>query len=142
LVKWIYSKSNCFDSGVCIPQNEQPSSTDWSNIVFPMVKRVVAKTLAGGGYVESDERIKRRKRIKKLERILDEEQFQEVISKDEYDDIMIEKKDVYEQGLISVQPLSAPTGTLFYYMDFKYETDAEKKRKERQKKMERIIKGN
>lgn len=105
--------------------------------------KVAAKTLAGGGYVESDERIKRRKRIKKLERILDEEQFQEIVSKEEYDDIMIEKKDVYEEGLIAVQPMSLPSSTLFY-MDFKYgETDAEKaekKRQEREMKFDRIFK--
>ena len=47
--------------------------------------------------------------------------------------------------LWSVQPLSAPSGKLFYY-DFKYETEeekisriAEEKRKEREAKLERIF---
>ena len=103
------------------------SSSDWSNIAFPMVRRVAASTLAGGYSYESDERIKRRKRIQKLERILDEKEFNEIVSKSEYDDIMVEKKDVKVGGL-----------------DFKYgeteEEKSEKKRKEREKKFERILK--
>jgi hypothetical protein len=110
--------------------------------LLPLAMRVAAKTIAGGEYVESEERISRRSRVQKLKRILDSETFSSTVSEEEYKEIMTEKKDVWEDGLVSVQPLSAPTGKLFH-MDFKYESTEEKAeriRKEREAKIERIFK--
>lgn len=107
-------------------------------VIFPIVNKFFAKTFAAGGWsVESEERIKRRIRVQKLKRVLDKNTFENIVSKSEYDEIM--RKDiVYEDGLVSVQPMSLPTVGL-YYIDFKYETDSENKRKSREKKINRIL---
>ncbi|NPV12792.1 MAG: hypothetical protein HPY57_13480 [Ignavibacteria bacterium] len=106
--------------------------------LLPIAKRIAAGTIALGFDYESDERIQRRKRILKLKRILSDSEFQDVVSKEEYEDIIVEKKDCHNPGLVSVQPLSAPIGMLFY-MDFIYESPEEKLRKQRNEKLKRIL---
>ena len=131
-------KQNNF-CGTIPEQSATTSSTEWSSMILPISMKVAARTICGDYYIESDERIKQRARIKKLERILDSEQFKEVISKEEYDEIMIEKKDIKVEGLVPVQPLSSlPTGKIFY-MDYESESESERKRKERKKKIERLF---
>jgi hypothetical protein len=60
--------------------------------LLPIAKKISAKTIAGGEYVESEERIERRKRVQKLKRILDSKTFSETVSDEEYEEIMTEKK--------------------------------------------------
>lgn len=117
--------------------------SSFSSIIFPVVKRVFARTLGGDYYYESEERINRRKRILKLKRILSDIEFGDIVSKEEYDDIIVEKKDLYSPGLVAVKPMSAPIGMLMY-MDYKYTSDykyskSESIRNERRKKIERIF---
>lgn len=114
------------------------NTSDWNNFIFPVVKKIAATTIAGGGWIESEERKFQRARVQKLKRILNKEDFNDVVSKEEFDDIMTEKKDVFQEGLLSVQPLSAPTGVLFF-MDYKYEDKSERIRKERNNKIKRIL---
>lgn len=107
--------------------------------LLPIAMKIAAKTIASGGWnEESDERIKRRKRIVKLKRILDKKSFRKIVSKKEENEIMKVKRE-WEDGLVSVKPLSGPTNNLIYF-DYKYESDSEKKRKKREKKLKRILK--
>jgi len=120
------------------------TSSNTFHSLLPIAMKISAKTIASGYHYESDERIQKRKRIKKLERILDKETFDSVVEKDEYDNIMIEKKDCFFEGLVSVQPMSAPSGN-FSYVDYIYESEEEKRKricKERLEKMKRILDGN
>lgn len=128
----------------------ETGDTSWNNMpLLPIAMKIAAKTLGGDYYYESEERIQRRKRILKLKRILDSDVFKDVVSQEEYDDIIIEKKDCYEPGLVSVQPLSLPS-CMITYLDFKYESPIsdgilskykrEKVQKERLEKIKRILK--
>jgi len=136
------NENNLYNNLSTLPQPQQSGNT--FPPLLPIVMRVSAKTIAGGGWnEESEERISRRKRIQKLKRILDKKTFEDVVSKAEYDEIMEDKR-VWEDGLVSVQPMSAPTGKLFY-MDFKYGQEetpgmkAARIRKEREEKIKRIF---
>lgn len=111
------------------------NSNNFNSIVFPIVKRIVGGTIAEG--YESEERIKKRKRIQKLQRVLDKKDFQSIINKKEYNDIMIIKK---EGGIIPVKPIQSNPRETLYYLDFKY-NEAEIKRKNRKKKIIRILNG-
>lgn len=120
---------------ICGTDVATSSTSIFNSITFPIVRRVAAHTIAGGYYEESDERIKKRKRILKLKRVLNNEDFNEIVSSEEYSEILIEKKDVFKDGLISVTPLNIPTGSLMY-MDFCYKD----KKKEREDKLKRVLK--
>ncbi len=98
-------------------------------LLLPLAMKISAKTIASGYHYESDERIQKRKRIKKLERILDKDTFDSVVDKVEYADIMVEKKDCFSEGLVSVQPMSAPQGNLFY-VDYIYGSESEEEKQE------------
>lgn len=93
-----------------LPQPQQSGNTF---PLLPIVMRVSAKTIAGGGWKE---RISRRKRIQKLKRILDKKTFENV---------------------------SAPIGKLFYMdFKYGQETPVMKAariRKEREEKIKRIF---
>ena len=89
------------------------------NELFPIVKKVSVSTIANGQMVEPKDRIKKRKRILKFKDILNKKDFFDTISKDDYEEIMIEKKTEYIDGLVSVQPMRPPEGHLMY-LDFKY----------------------
>lgn len=89
---------------------------NFSNIIFPIVRRVAAQTIGMGGEPsEPKERIEKRLRIQKLKRILSDEEFSEIVDDETYKEILEIKN---EGGLISVQPLSAPI--LLMYLDFVY----------------------
>jgi len=67
-----------------------------------------------------------------------------MVSRSEETEIMKEERE-WEDGLVSVQPMSLPTGNLMF-MDFVYETETEtteekakRIRKERTEKIERIF---
>jgi len=114
-------------------------NTNWVNFpLLPIARKIVASTIGVGGWFESEERKSQRTRVQKLKRILNKEDFNDVVSKEEFDDIMTEKKDVYQEGLIPVQPLSAPTPTILF-LDYKYENKSERIRKKRNKKIKRIL---
>ena len=121
--------NNIFDPG-------KNWNTNFSFPLLPIAIRVAAKTIGCGG--ESEERLQKRKRILKLKRILSEEEFNNIVDEETFDEIMEIKN---EGGLVSVQPLSLPSGMLLY-MDYKFEETAQQKAKrirdERLKKFERI----
>ena len=91
---------------------------------------------------ESENRIEKRKRIQKLKQLLDEKNFNEIVSREEYDEIMERKTfgaRTIAQDLVSVQPLSAPS-EIIYYMEF-FDEEARKKQKQelRRKKIEKLL---
>ncbi len=102
------------------------NSNSFNTIQLPTVKRVMANTIGGGGWVKSKKQQLKEDRINKLRKL-----------KGNKPNVKLEK-DEYVEGLVSVQPLSAPIVQIFY-ADFKYET-AEEKRKERKDKLEYIDK--
>jgi len=129
-----------------IASSDQDKSTyNGFTSFLPIAMKVSAHSIGNGGYYESEERIKKRERTEKLKRILGDDAFSDIVSKENYDEIMTVKKDKYCEGLVPVVPMNLPTGKLFY-MDYKYdfETDqekAERMRKERSEKLERILNG-
>lgn len=80
-----------------------PATNSFDLIQFPMVKRVMsATTIAGGGWVKSKKQQLKEDRINKLRKI-----------KGLKPNVVLEK-DQWVDGLVSVQPLSAPNPGLFY----------------------------
>jgi hypothetical protein len=102
------------------------NSNSFNTIQLPTVKRVMANTIGDGGWVKSKKQQLKEDRINKLRKL-----------KGNKPNVKLEK-DEYVEGLVSVQPLSAPIVQIFY-ADLKYET-AEEKRKERKDKLEYIDK--
>ena len=90
--------------------------SSYNSIAFPIVKKVLSATLAGGGWKKSKKQQLKENRINKLRKI-NGKKPNIVLPYDEYID-----------GLVSVQPLSAPLGTLFY-MDYFYDTIKTKRKK-------------
>lgn len=139
------SKNNITSNDVS--SNQDNSRYSGFTSLLPIAMKVAAHTIGNGGYYESEERIKKRERTEKLKRILGDDTFLDIVSKENYDEIMTVKKDYYD-GLVSVTlmgAMSAMSANLFY-MDYKYdfETDqekAERMRKERSEKLERILNG-
>lgn len=117
-----------------IPISSVTSATNYdpfpfSSFAFPLVKRVMTTTLAGG-WVKSKKQQLKENRINKLRKI-----------KGLKPNIIL-PDDEYIDGLVAVQPLSAPVGQLFY-MDFVYKSPSvqvRKNRKEKLIKIERISK--
>lgn len=83
------------------------NSGPFDSINFPIVKKVFVSTLGSDGWVKSKKQQLKEDRINKLRQLQGEEPN------------VILPEDEYVEGLISVQPLSAPIGKLFY-MDYKY----------------------
>lgn len=81
--------------------------SDSSVPLLPIAKRIFSGTIAGGGWVKSKKQQLKENRINKL-RKLEGKNPNVVLEKDEY-----------IEGLVSVQPLSAPIGNLIY-IDYKY----------------------
>ncbi|MCK9416033.1 hypothetical protein M0Q97_05170 [Candidatus Dojkabacteria bacterium] len=88
--------------------------------LLPFAIRIASHTIGIGG--EPEERIEKRSRIQKLKRILSDEEFSEIIDEETYKEILEFKP----EGLLSVQPLSAPIGHLMY-VDYIYKSPDEKK---------------
>lgn len=93
------------------------STTNFSGIVFPLVRRVFAQTL-GESFDEEGYTNEKRKSV--IGDILDDKPI-------DYDKLEDMKKDFKKDGpdLVTVQPMSAPTGILMY-LDYKYESDTDK----------------
>lgn len=94
-------------------KNNKPisnSDDSFSNIQFPTIQRVFAKTIGGGGWEKSKKQQLKEDRINKLRKL-----------EGKKPNVKLEK-DVYVEGLTSVQPLPAPTGYLTY-LDYKYVGD-------------------
>ena len=103
-----------------------PATNNFNLIQFPMVKRVMSATIAGGGTYKSDKQKLKESRINKLRKLQGE------------DANITLPDDVIVEGLVSVQPLSAPTGNLFY-VDYKYgETEEEKRKKKQENRKEKL----
>jgi len=92
---------------------------------------------------------KKRERFEKMKTLLGDDFFN-VVDKKEYEDFINEEflpsATTIARDLVSVQPMSAPSGEIFY-MDFKYESEYEKnkrlmreKQELRMKKMKEILK--
>jgi hypothetical protein len=104
-------------------------STSTSFPLLPIAMKVTS-SLCG----DSDERIRKRSRIKKLRRILGDEEFFTQMTIEEYDELMAEN-----DGLVSVKPMSAPSSQLIY-MDFTYETEEREKKLLEERRLLRISK--
>lgn len=87
------------------------STTNFSGIAFPLVRQVFAKLI---GDEFDEEKYTNEKRKSLIGDILNDNPI-------DYDKLEDMKKDFTTKGddLVSVQPMSAPTGLLFY-MDFVY----------------------
>ena len=85
----------------------QTSSWDPSMPLLPVAMRVASKTIAMGGWQQSKKQKQKQDRLNKLRRLKGEEP--NVILPD----------DEFVDGLVSVQPLSVPSPSLFY-LDFTY----------------------
>mgnify|MGYP003334827276 CR=1 FL=1 len=96
------------------------ASTDFSGVLFPLVKKVAAQTIAmGNGVTQEDvdkaivdrERIIRENREGKINEVLFDEEY-EVQEVPEIPEII--------GGIVPVTPMGAPIGNLMY-LDYKYE---------------------
>lgn len=96
-------------------------------IQFPIVRQVQATTLASGGWIKSKKQQQKENRLNKLRKL-----------KGKKPNVKL-PNDEYIDGIVSVQPLSAPIGNL-HYVDFKYGETAEEKRKKRQKERKEKLK--
>ena len=110
---------------------EETSAFDWSKPLLPIAMRIQATTIGSGGWIKSKKQQLKESRINKLRKI-----------KGKKPNVVL-PKDEFVHGLVSVQPLSMPTGKLFH-MDFKYGKSIKQQRKEklirilRKEKMEYI----
>lgn len=78
----------------------------FSSIAFPIVKKISATTLGGGGgWIKSQKQQLKENRLNKIRKVQGEEPN------------IILPDDEYVNGLIFVKPLSAPSGKLFF-MDY------------------------
>jgi len=103
------------------------SNDSFNSIQFPIVKKISATTLGGCGWVKSEKQILKESRINKLRQLKGEEPNVKL------------PEDEYQDGLVSVQPMSAPKCNLFY-MDYKYGDTEEEKQIKKQKIREEKLK--
>lgn len=99
-------------------QQTATASNPFASITLPIVKRVFAQTLSLGDeklLEEAKIKVTATNRDRKIDSILFDEEYQELKLEDTE-----EYKKYLESSLVSVKPMSAPTGQLFY-MDFKYD---------------------
>ena len=96
---------------------------DWDTFSFPIARKIQATTIAGGGWVKSKKQQLKESRINKLRKIVGKKPN------------VVLPNDEYVHGLVSVQPLSMPTGKIFY-MDYKYSPTLKQLRR---KKLIRIL---
>jgi len=99
-------------------QHTATSSNSFSNLAFPLVRRVMAQTLSMG-----DEKLLEEAKIKVAATNRDRK-IDSILSDADYEELKLEDTEEYQEylksGLDSVKPLSAPTGQLFY-LDYKYD---------------------
>lgn len=103
-IKEIYENQQSFDIN-----NSSKTDNSFPNIIFPMVRKIAASTIAMGGWQKSKKQQLKEDRINKL-RQLEGKKPNVVLEKDEFID-----------GLVSVQPMQYPTSSNLFYMDYKYE---------------------
>ena len=91
-----------------ITTDQDPSliNNTFETFSFPIIKNVQV-TLAGGGWVKSKKQQLKEDRLNKLRKLIGQEPN------------IVLPKDKYIEGIIPVQPLSAPTTNLMY-LDFNY----------------------
>lgn len=102
-----------------------PAIDDFSAIQFPTISRVMSTTLAYGGWMKSEKQQQKENRLNKLNHL-----------KGDYTNIIL-PDDEYVDGITPVKPMSAPSGNLFY-VDFRYESNSEKIKKSRIKKLNKL----
>lgn len=115
------------DANITSQSASTSTPTSFDSIQFPTVKRVMASTIGGGGWIKSKKQQLKEDRINKLRKL-----------KGKKPNVNLEK-DKYVEGLVSVKPLSAPIGNLTY-MDFIFETEEERRRKKLKKNTKLIRK--
>jgi len=93
--------------------------------LLPIVRKFSATTLGGGGWVKSKKNQLKEDRINKLRKLQGKKP-----------NVKLEK-DIFQEGLVSVQPLSAPTGNLFF-IDYVTETEEEKRKKKQKARKEKL----
>jgi len=105
--------------------NSESIRTDFSDIMFPMVRRISASTIGGGGMRKSNIQQLKENRINKI-RLLEGKIPNIVLPDDEH-----------FGGLISVTPMSSPSVSLFY-MDYSYDSSITILKKNRISKLDKI----
>lgn len=119
-------KISSFDGGIIVDTGTtETSAFNWNQPLLPMVKRIHATTFGSGGWIKSKKQQLKENRINKLRKI-----------KGEKPNVVL-PEDQWIDGLVSVKPLSAPIGQLFY-MDFKYKSSSAEVREKRKAKLEKL----
>lgn len=99
-------------------QNTATSSNPFASLALPLARRVAAQTLSMG-----DEKLLEEAKIK-VAAINRDRKIDSILFDEDYQELKLEDTEEYQEylksGLVSVKPLSAPTGQLFY-MDYKYD---------------------
>lgn len=113
-------KISSFDGGIIVDTGATNTSFDWSQPLLPMVRKINTTSLASGGWIKSKKQQLKENRINKLRKI-----------KGKKPNVVL-PDDQWIDGLVSVKPLSAPIGQLFY-IDFKYGSIKETRKKKLQK---------
>ena len=98
---------------------------DWSKPLLPIAMKIQATTLGSGGWIKSKKQQLKETRINKLRKI-----------KGKKPNVVL-PNDKFIDGLVAVQPMSMPTGQLFY-MDFKYGPNIKEQRKEKLEKLNKL----
>jgi len=115
--KW--SNFGLFDNQInVLNQNFQTGNTQSFPTLLPISVRIAARTIGIGWYKSKLQQLKE-DRINKLKKLIGEEPI-------------VLPDDKYEDGLVSVQPLSVSTSGMLMYIDYKYGKTAEEIRKEQQ----------
>jgi hypothetical protein len=118
LEKWstLFESQKNFNGPIPDSGSTPSQPIDWNTFSFPIARKIEAITLAGGGWTKSKKQELKETRINKLRKI-----------KGEKPNIVL-PNDQFINGLVSVQPLSMPTGQ-FFYMDYKYGPTLKQQRK-------------
>ena len=117
-----YTKQQ-ISSSLGVPSSLSGQNSSQFPSIFPLVRKVAASTIAGGGTRKSKEQQLREDRLNKLRNL--EGKKPNVTLPD----------DIEIPGLVSVKPLSAPSGQLLF-IDYKYQDI----KKIRMKKLQEIEK--
>ena len=114
---WFDGYTQKFDAkGGSQSTQSSTQSSPFSAIAFPIIRRVMASTIAGGSISkEKMDAWEAKVADNKLRHLLENEELKEIPMPE------------LEGGLVSVVPMSAPTGKLFY-LDFKYEEEKKQSR--------------
>ena len=102
------------------------STKDSFDCLFPIVRRISASTIGGGGMRKSEIQQLKENRINKL-RVLDGKIPNVVLPDDEH-----------FGGLISVIPMSSPISVSLFYIDYLYDNSITKLKINRNNKLDKI----